>query len=151
MDISLVFPVDCAEGEFTCANGLECVPESYRCDYFPDCNDNSDEVVDCVCDSSSEFECASGGCVNATWACDGEADCYDGSDEMNCTECAEGFYACGNGVCIPEYFRCDYFNDCEDNSDEVDGCVCDVSNDFECTGGGCINGTWACDGEADCF
>ena len=142
--------VICAEDEYTCADGLTCVPESYRCDYINDCGDNSDEVDGCVCDPVTDFQCVIGGCVNATWRCDGELDCYDGSDEFDCTDCPEGAYQCANGNCIPEIFQCDYFNDCEDNSDEVDDCVCDLSNEFECTAGGCINGTWVCDGESDC-
>ncbi len=68
------------------------------------------------------------------------------------SECSDGQYACANGLsCIREDYRCDYISDCADNSDEVDGCVCDLSFEFECIAGGCINGTWTCDGEEDCF
>ena len=146
----LFVSVDCAADEFTCHDGLTCIPEDFRCDYYPDCPDNSDEIDGCICDPIIHFECVSGGCVNATWRCDGIQDCFDVSDEMNCTECAEGVYLCANGNCIPEEFRCDYINDCEDNIDEVDGCVCDPSIEFICTCGGCINATWICDGEEDC-
>ncbi|XP_072016509.1 cubilin-like [Amphiura filiformis] len=67
-------------------------------------------------------------------------------------ECVEGEYACANGLtCIPEELRCDYIADCDDNSDEVDGCRCDPSIEFNCTIDGCINVTWVCNGEADCF
>ncbi|XP_072025071.1 uncharacterized protein [Amphiura filiformis] len=148
--LNVMTPVDCAANEYTCADGLTCIPEDYRCDYLDDCEDFSDEL-DCECNPMTDFQCVSGGCVNSTWRCDGEEDCYDGSDEQNCTECAEGGYLCGNGNCIPEEFRCDYFDDCEDNSDEVDGCVCDPIIEFNCTAGGCINGTWVCDGESDCI
>ncbi|XP_072017026.1 SCO-spondin-like [Amphiura filiformis] len=73
--------VECAIGEYTCANGKTCIPEELRCDYIADCGDNSDEVNGCVCDSSIEFNCTIAGCINVTWVCNGEADCFDGSDE----------------------------------------------------------------------
>ena len=77
-------PPLCGEDEFECADGETCVPLDYRCDYVNDCGDNSDETDDCTCDSSYEFECESGGCINGTWVCDGEEDCSDGSDEGYC-------------------------------------------------------------------
>ncbi len=33
----------------------------------------------------------------------------------------------------------------------IDSGVCDLETEFECAEGGCINGTWICDGEDDCF
>ena len=72
--------VECGVGELACADGMQCVDESFLCDYLSDCDDNSDEV-DCICNPSIEFECSSGGCINATWVCDRESDCFDGSDE----------------------------------------------------------------------
>ncbi|XP_072045350.1 uncharacterized protein [Amphiura filiformis] len=45
-----------------------------------DCHDNSDESG-CECDTVTQFQCVTGGCVDITWMCDGLVDCYDGSDE----------------------------------------------------------------------
>ncbi|XP_072049845.1 uncharacterized protein [Amphiura filiformis] len=154
--------VDCAENEYECADGEQCILAVYRCDYYRDCSDNSDEVDSCVCDSSSEFECVSGGCILKQNKCDGFRDCFDSSDEAAdvCSspttqvpvECAEDEYKCADGQrCIFGEWKCDYFSDCDDNSDEMDGCVCDASIEFECASGSCTNATWICDGEQDCF
>ena len=40
--ISPATPTACSSDEFTCDNG-GCQPDSYRCDDFDDCGDNSDE------------------------------------------------------------------------------------------------------------
>ncbi|KAF7656089.1 hypothetical protein LDENG_00046480, partial [Lucifuga dentata] len=47
----------CAASEFQCSNG-ECIQQSWRCDYSPDCSDASDEVN---CDQN-ECEVNNGGC-----------------------------------------------------------------------------------------
>ena len=104
--------------EYTCADGVTCVPESYRCDYFDDCGDNSDEVG-CVCDPSLEFECTAGGCIADAWVCDGESDCTDGSDELGCV-CQPEEFACTSGGCIDGTWVCDGESDCDDGSDEAD-------------------------------
>ncbi|XP_072041131.1 uncharacterized protein [Amphiura filiformis] len=78
---TISIPVECAEDEFKCAEGHQCIPAVLRCDYSTDCADNSDEVDGCVCDPSSDFECTDGGCIAMIWKCNGEPDCFDGSDE----------------------------------------------------------------------
>ncbi|XP_072032689.1 uncharacterized protein [Amphiura filiformis] len=142
---------ECAEDEYRCRTN-ECIPSEYQCDYIADCDDYSDEIDDCECDTEIEFSCVTGGCVNITWQCDGVPDCYDGSDEGgNCT-CSEDQFTCANdSLCIPAEWRCDYIPDCEDNSDELMNCTCDPEYEFECGSGACINGTWVCDGEEDCL
>ncbi|XP_072019597.1 uncharacterized protein [Amphiura filiformis] len=76
--------ITCEENEFLCDDGVGCVLECYRCDYIPDCNDNSDESG-CTCIPSIQFQCLSGGCVHNSWLCDDFEDCFDGSDESNDT------------------------------------------------------------------
>lgn len=35
----------CAPTEFRCADGQQCVPQSFHCDGTNDCHDGSDEVI----------------------------------------------------------------------------------------------------------
>ena len=37
----------CRMGEFSCADGLQCIPERFRCDRKPNCRDGSDERDGC--------------------------------------------------------------------------------------------------------
>ncbi|XP_072030540.1 uncharacterized protein [Amphiura filiformis] len=68
--------------EFACADGLSCVQQAYRCDYYIDCEDNSDES-DCLCNPVTMFQCETGGCINIAWKCDDIPDCFDESDETH--------------------------------------------------------------------
>ncbi|XP_052759609.1 uncharacterized protein LOC128202640 isoform X2 [Mya arenaria] len=73
---------ECISPRFQCGSG-ECFDESYRCDDFPDCVDETDEQN---CASSICIEgmrsCADGdGCVTSQQLCDGHPHCRDGSDE----------------------------------------------------------------------
>ncbi len=66
--------------------------------------------------------------------------------------CLKTEFACSDGKrCIIEELRCNYDADCQDNSDELEGCICDLTTDFLCNSGGCINKNWVCDGKIDCF
>ena len=118
--------------EYACADGVTCVPESYRCDYYDDCGDNSDEIDGCVCDPSVEFECTAGGCIADSWVCDAESDCSDGSDEVGCV-CEPDEFACPSGGCIADSWVCDGEADCDDGSDEAED-LCDQTTDVPPTG-----------------
>ncbi|XP_072033244.1 uncharacterized protein [Amphiura filiformis] len=138
--------ITCEENEFLCDDGVGCVLESYRCDYIPDCNDNSDESG-CTCIPSIQFQCLSGGCVHNSWLCDDIEDCFDGSDESNDTchainnidECASE--PCWNGA------------SCQDSINTFvclcpqgyTGTLCE-QNINDCTPDPCLNGGTCEDG-----
>ena len=77
----------CEEGQIACNDGSKCIAEMDRCDFFQDCDDNSDEEN---CDSETtcsddEFLCADDDiCYPSSYWCDGQEDCFDGSDEASC-------------------------------------------------------------------
>ncbi|KAK7069706.1 Low-density lipoprotein receptor-related protein 1B, partial [Halocaridina rubra] len=121
----------CPEDHFACEDGLECIPQSWRCDFAPDCLDASDEPPDCPVAQCSNFHCAvTHKCLPMGWVCDGEPDCGAGdtSDEDNemCNKgsaCPLNYYKCKNDVnCILIEQLCDYHTDCPENSDEGDFC-----------------------------
>lgn len=72
-------------GEFQCAHGKMCIPETEVCDGKSQCRDQSDER-DCWKQTKScEHRCADRKrCIPKKFICDGERDCLDGSDEMDC-------------------------------------------------------------------
>lgn len=77
-------PPTCSPDQFACATGeIDCIPGAWRCDGFPECDDQSDEEGCPVC-SAAQFPCARGQCVDLRLRCDGEADCQDRSDEVDC-------------------------------------------------------------------
>ena len=46
LSISFLNISECAEDEYRCRTNV-CIPSAYRCDYISDCDDGSDETVDC--------------------------------------------------------------------------------------------------------
>lgn len=40
-------PITCKQSEFSCKNGLKCIPRIWFCDEDDDCGDNSDESHPC--------------------------------------------------------------------------------------------------------
>ncbi|KAJ3612345.1 hypothetical protein NHX12_020621 [Muraenolepis orangiensis] len=100
---------------------VDCIPNAWRCDGFPECDDRSDEG-DCPVCSESEFQCDSRQCVELNKRCNGEVNCQDHSDENKCeVRCPPDQFSCSNGQCIGKHKKCDHNMDCTDNSDEI-GC-----------------------------
>ncbi|XP_051886578.1 low-density lipoprotein receptor-related protein 6 isoform X2 [Pristis pectinata] len=119
-ELSCGEPPTCSPEHFTCTTGeVDCIPLDWRCDGYPECDDQSDEQHCPVC-SDSQFQCASGQCIDAVFRCNGESNCQDKSDEEKCEVlCPMDQFRCANGQCIPKHKRCDRNSDCTDNSDEV--------------------------------
>nr|CAD7414196.1 unnamed protein product [Timema cristinae] len=136
-EILLLFPEPCLPDQFTCDNG-HCIPNRWKCDTTPDCDDGSDEPLDCVPTTCKpgQFKCQfSNKCIPHGWLCDGESDCGitskhepDNSDEdqhrcMNSVVCTPNYYRCDKSViCLPITTLCDSVPDCPDNSDEQEFC-----------------------------
>ncbi|KAL4830050.1 hypothetical protein H8958_013925 [Nasalis larvatus] len=118
-------PPTCSPDQFACATGeIDCIPGAWRCDGFPECDDQSDEEGCPVC-SAAQFPCARGQCVDLRLRCDGEADCQDRSDEADCDAiCLPNQFRCASGQCVLIKQQCDSFPDCIDGSDEL---MCEIT------------------------
>lgn len=105
-----------AAGEFKCkTGGVQCIPQTWKCDGEVDCRDRSDEenCEDNKC-PEVQFSCGlpTNRCIYKTWVCDGEKDCPNGSDEQNCTTPSPPPAVSTNiplfdqGVCMSGYKYC---------------------------------------------
>ncbi|KAM5263343.1 low-density lipoprotein receptor-related protein 6 isoform 5-T5 [Ctenodactylus gundi] len=120
-ELSCGEPPTCSPQQFTCFTGeIDCIPVAWRCDGFTECEDHSDELNCPVC-SESQFQCASGQCIDGALRCNGDANCQDKSDEKNCEVlCLIDQFRCASGQCIGKHKKCDRNVDCSDKSDELD-------------------------------
>ncbi|XP_051275738.1 low-density lipoprotein receptor-related protein 6 isoform X2 [Dicentrarchus labrax] len=121
-ELSCGEPPTCSPEQFSCTSGeVDCIPQAWRCDGYPECDDSSDEENCPVC-SESEFQCDSRQCIDLNLRCNGEINCQDRSDENKCeVRCPPDQFTCSNGQCIGKHKKCDHNMDCTDNSDEI-GC-----------------------------
>ena len=117
----------CSSEEFLCplpgSRSERCLPQSWKCDGIPDCEDGRDEAEcpNLVC-SPTEVRCSSGTqCVSPDYHCDGYPDCGDGSDETDCPPlvCPPSQFICPRvRRCINLSERCNGYVDCGDGADE---------------------------------
>ncbi|CAG7731518.1 unnamed protein product, partial [Allacma fusca] len=85
------------ESDFIC-DDERCIPESWTCDGYLDCRDETDEDNCQICRG---YECPDGTCIAKIWVCNGRENCPGGEDEENCPFCGSRFFTCAdNQTCI---------------------------------------------------
>ena len=145
--LNLTLQVQCANHSLLWYWHNSCLNQNQICDYYVDCQDQSDELK---CNHQykagsreSKSPCPSNyfpcGYLNSTWGplclpqnkrCNGQRDCLNGADEEGCdTLCPPHRTPCLNGTgistglgCVLFESRCDEVIDCSDGSDEL-SCV----------------------------
>lgn len=139
------------------SNRRLCLRGSALCDRFPNCADNSDELMYCssTC-QPDEYQCKDKKrCIPLSFKCDGDAHCSDGDDEEGCEECVNGAKMCKpTGQCLPKWLLCNGVQNCPDGSDEMecDCRSCSGSDKALCNGDSkmCIKKSEVCDGITHC-
>ncbi|XP_018018683.1 low-density lipoprotein receptor-related protein 1B [Hyalella azteca] len=141
--------VNCAEGEFKCADQSICLPANKVCDSELDCKNGDDELPQmCAkgpeCDATvsvckvscteDQFQCnRTKNCIDRNQLCDGTSNCDDASDEYFCqviqspnsqdvSSCDRGDFHCGSGECIADSKVCDGVQHCSNGADESRSC-----------------------------
>ncbi|XP_053722161.1 low-density lipoprotein receptor-related protein 2 [Synchiropus splendidus] len=155
----------CAPEEFRC-DEIKCIPATWVCDTYLDCNDGTDEPSSCedvvrTC-KPDDFTCTDGNCIPSSLVCDGNNDCWDNSDEapeLMCGErtCSPDHFTCptwypGHPRCVPMSYLCDGDKDCANAADELQNCpnrTCHM-DEFTCSNGRCILIPFHCDRVNDC-
>ncbi len=127
----------------SCADKVQCIPNTYLCDNTIHCDDGSDQA-NCTCDKD-HFECIFKNvtiCLNQDQVCDDIQHCDNMSDErQNCN--STSYFPCANQL-IPLRSVCDTEEDCDDGRDEWN---CTYYN---CSNGILIKPKYQCDGDNDC-
>ena len=95
-----------------------CIPDLWRCDGRPDCEDHRDEYSCTDSCGNDEYLCPTEKwCIPQTWRCNGVSECAAGEDEKLC-DCALDQFKCQTGGCIAKEQVCDGVEHCPDRSDE---------------------------------
>ncbi|RWS22819.1 atrial natriuretic peptide-converting enzyme-like protein, partial [Leptotrombidium deliense] len=85
----------CSSDGFRC-DRVRCIPKSWVCDGYLDCQDSSDEH-NCSNCTSHQFYCGKDVCIEQDDICDGIKDCPDGRDEKQCLRLRKSMGEIGEG------------------------------------------------------
>ncbi|KAJ8026622.1 hypothetical protein HOLleu_31512 [Holothuria leucospilota] len=157
-----------SQSNFQCYSG-DWIPFQSFCDGHRDCPGKSfeDEPQTCnylqsnfSCDSSTDFLCKNGNCIESAELCLMEYDkfgiikgCRDVTHLQDCElfECADLSFKCPDAYCIPQHYRCDNKNDCPRGEDEASCENYSCQGAYKCRGSSnCVSQRDVCDGIVHC-